>query len=109
MGSDEKEAVKALKALLAELTPAPDADAVAKAAADKAAADAGGSLSKAEVEKMLADQKAENEKAIADAVKKAMDATPADDAASKAKIFAVIRGGEVKKAEAEAASDPLPV
>jgi len=114
MGSDEKEAEKALKALLAELTPAPDAEAVAKAAADKAAADkaaadAGGSLSKAEVEKMLADQKAENEKATAEAIKKALDETPANDAASKAKVFAVIRGTEVKKAEAEAASDPLPV
>jgi hypothetical protein len=101
MGSDEKEAEKALKALLSELTPV--------AAPVVPAAAASESLSKADVEKMLADQKAANDQAIADAVKKALDAAPAGDAADRTKLFAITRGEEVKKSEATAASDPLPV
>lgn len=131
MGADEKEADKALKALLDELKPAAaasgefvsvgktsdgveifkKAEGAAKTEADKllAAASATGTLSKADVEKLLADQKAENEKATAAAIKKALDEAPAGDAASRARLFAVPRDQEIKKAEEAAQQDPLPV
>lgn len=92
MGSDEKESKKALKALVDELKGAPaddeSAKAAAKAAADKAAADAAAStLTKAEVDKL-----------VADAVEKAVKALPAPDPAG---LRVVPRGGtEVAKATA---------
>jgi hypothetical protein len=99
MGSDEKEAEKALKALLDELRPVDDAaakDAAAKAAAAAAATNGtSDSMTKADAEKL-----------IADAVKKAVDALPAP---SPARLFAVPRDAELKKAEQIQQADPLPV
>lgn len=98
MGSDEKEAEKALKALIDEMSPAPDADAVAKAAKAKADAEAAANGDKI--------TKADAEKLVADAVKKAVDALPAPAASP---LFSISRDNAVKKAEQIHQADPLPI
>lgn len=95
MGSDEKEAEKALKALLDEMRPPVVDDAAAKAAAAAATNGTSDSMTKADAEKL-----------IADAIKKAVEALPAP---SPARLFAVPRDREVGKTQQSNVSDPFPV
>jgi len=108
MGSDEKEAEKAIKALISDLKkfdtePAP-APAPAPAPEKK---DELATFGKAEVEAMLKKQKEESDAALEAAIKKALDSTPADY--RPAALFKVTRDNDVKQREKVDQSDPLPV